>query len=114
MSKIDGLWSVEFHSNSQNMGGGVVMINQDQILGGDSVFTYTGTLTKENNVLHANIEVSKHWHLPSPSIFGAIDHFNLKLSGNSDPNSLVLSGYVAEDPNQRISIKATHKADLIA
>jgi T3SS negative regulator,GrlR len=114
MPKIDGLWSVEFYNNSGNIGAGVVVINNGRILGGDSIFMYDGTLRQENISIYADLEVSKHCNIPSQSIFGPIDHFHLKLSGSSDSNNLSLEGYVAENPQQKINIRAFHRSKLIA
>ncbi len=38
---IDGLWAVQFQG-PQGHGGGVVVLNRNQVLGGDRGFTYTG------------------------------------------------------------------------
>jgi T3SS negative regulator,GrlR len=106
---MNGLWSVEFLSNSQNMGAGVVVINDGHIMGGDSFFMYNGTLKQENDIVYADLEISKHCDIPRPSIFGSIDHFHLKLSGSSNSHHLLLEGYVTEHPDQKISIRAALK-----
>lgn len=109
MATIDGLWSVEFQSNSQTFGAGVVVINNGRIQGGDSAFMYNGTLREESAVIHGDLEVSKHC-FSAISIFGPTDHFHLKITGASDPQNLILEGYMVENPQQKINIRAVHRA----
>ncbi len=114
MTEIDGLWSIEFQNNSQTFGAGVIVINNGRILGGDSVFMYNGTLKEENAVIHGDLEISKHCSsdisiFGSRSIFGSIDHFHLKIVGSSDTQDLMLEGYMVENPQQKINIRAVHR-----
>ena len=66
---IEGLWSVVFISEIDVMQAGVVILETEQILGGDSHYFYLGTYKFQNNELHAEIEVTHYYGKPI-SIFG--------------------------------------------
>jgi T3SS negative regulator,GrlR len=112
MLKIDGFWTVNFDSNRGSIGSGVAVIDKGRIFGGDSIFMYTGNVKIENSVIHADIYVSRHSDVLSPSIFGQISNFQLKVSGSADSENLVLTGHMVENPDLSITLVGTYRADL--
>jgi T3SS negative regulator,GrlR len=112
MLKIDGFWTVNFDSNRGSIGSGVAVIDKGRIFGGDSIFMYTGNVKIENSVIHADIYVSRHNNLPIPSIFGQMPNFQLKVSGSTDSENLVLTGHMVENPDLSITLVGTYRADL--
>jgi hypothetical protein len=116
---MQGFWTVNFsHPNSGTAGGGVIAIQNQRILGGDSSYMYQGTLQVNGNVVTGNIEVTRHSSFMSPSIFGGTENFHLNLSGTMgdeklDPSQrLDLEGYMVENPSLKIRVNGVRRADL--
>ena len=109
---LEALWSVEFESSFGMQGNGVAVFETGRVLGGDSTMIYIGTFRVENGAIHADISVKKYAHSAGMSSVVGFDNFNLRLTGKPDPNSMVLSGYVVEDPSRKISIRTVRRAEL--
>jgi rRNA processing protein Gar1 len=110
---IEALWSVEFGSNLGIIGAGVAVFETGRVLGGDSAFMYVGNYKTENGTVHSDIHVTKYNNIGHmQSIFGPLTSFHIKVSGKSDPQLMVLTGVVVEQPQLQITIKATRRAEL--
>jgi len=109
---LEALWSVEFKSSFGMHGNGVAVIETGRIFGGDSLMIYVGSLKVENGVIHADINVRKYAHVPGMASVVGLDSFDLKVSGATAQNELLLSGHVVEDPSRKITIKAIRRAEL--
>jgi hypothetical protein len=112
MVNIDGFWTVNFDSNSGNLGAGVVVIDKGRIFGGDSGFMYTGNVKVEESIVHVDIDVSRHSNFPTQSIFGQMSNFHLKVSGSPNSENFILSGHLVENPALTISIIGVRRAEL--
>jgi hypothetical protein len=55
---MDGLWTVEFGSNTGISGGGVAVLRDGIILGGDSTHYYVGEYTFQSNSFRAFLSIS--------------------------------------------------------
>lgn len=104
MESMNGLWTVIFQSNFQTVGTGVAVIINERILGGDSHYYYDGRATVTGNVIEAIINVVRY-NKAGMAIFGNLDSYNLKVSGEVAVQDLVLQGNMVEQPNMRITIK---------
>jgi rRNA processing protein Gar1 len=110
---IEALWSVEFSSNVGSIGAGVAVFETGRVLGGDSAFMYVGSYKTDNGTVHSDIHVTKYNNIGHmQSIFGPLTSFHIKVSGKTDPQSMVLTGVVVEQPQLQITIKATRRAEL--
>ena len=110
---IEALWSVEFVSNTHSIGAGVAVFETGRVLGGDSSFMYVGDYKTENGIVHSNIHVTKYSNIGNmQSIFGPLTSFNLKVSGAVDPQTMVLTGTMIEQPQLQITIKAIRRVEL--
>lgn len=109
---IEALWSVEFQSSFGFGGYGVAVFETGRVFGGDSSMIYVGGYKVENGMIHANISVKKYANVPGMSSVVGFDDFNLKLTGKPERSSMVLSGYVVEDPSRNITIHAVRRAEL--
>jgi len=100
---IEALYGVEFESNMNDAGYGVVVLETERILGGDSSFVFVGNYKLENGIIKAEVKCTK---------FGDIDEFTLSLSGKPQRNEFILQGYMIENPAMKIGIKLTRRAEL--
>jgi len=112
----EALWSVMFQSNVQdasagNIGGGVVVLETDRVLGGDGTFVYIGDYKITAGTITVNLTVDKYNEF-TESVFGNIDHFHLNLEGEYNDIEFELHGTMAEDSSREIRIKCARVAEL--
>ena len=108
---LEALWSVEFVSNVNDFGAGVVVLETSRVLGGDSQYYYVGTFKLEGKTMHASIQVT-HFAGPASSVFGPQRQFNLQLSGTPSREQFLLQGHMVENPQMKIGIRLTRRAEL--
>lgn len=106
---FNGLWTVEFRS-AELYGRGILVINNERILGGDMGYYYAGNCKINNNRIDATITVIKY-DPNSVSIFGDIDHFELIIQGEINENNFTATGTIKNDTN-KITVSGTKKEDL--
>ncbi len=104
MKDLEGLWTVYFQSNFQTVGTGVAVFINDRILGGDAYYYYDGNIKIQGNRADANITVVR-FNKAGSAIFGNLDSFNLKVSGDIGASDMEFHGNMKEQPNMKISIK---------
>jgi|SRR5690554_2450582 len=108
---MNGIYHVQFKSSLADFGGGLIVIKDRSVNGGDEHFLYQGTLREASNSVTAQIEVKK-WRSGNRSVFG-IDNFHLELSGTLDARGLNLTGHVVGQPNMRIEIAGSKVAEAM-
>ncbi|MDF1528690.1 MAG: hypothetical protein P1R74_06125 [Sedimenticola sp.] len=108
---IEALYGLEFASNMNNGGYGVVVLETGRILGGDSSFVFVGDYEVKNNKVYANVKCTNDRKLLQ-SIFGNIEEFNLKLEGVPAHGEFILQGFMVENPSMKIGVKLTRRAEL--
>ena len=110
---IEALWSVEFKSNMQSLGSGVVVIETGRVLGGDAGFLYVGNVKVVNEIVHVNIKVTRYSTvLGLPSIFGNWNEFHIEATGPLNSTNILFQGHVVENPELKITVQATRRAEL--
>ncbi len=109
---VDAFWTVAFESNFGLSGTGVAVFQNGKVFGGDAAMTYLGNYTTADGQIFAEVKVDKYATAPSTMSVVGLDHFTLKAGGLASERNLVLSGYVAGDPNRKISITASRCAEL--
>ncbi len=90
---LEAMYGIEFGSNMNDGGYGVVILETGRVLGGDSSFVFVGSYEVKNGVLHADVKCTNDRNL-LPSIFGDIKEFNLHLEGKPDYKEFILRGYM--------------------
>ncbi len=98
------LWAINFISNSRSFGSGVVIIDGNQITGGDGGYYYIGNCIFTGNTITASAVITKH-NSQVISIFGDLPSINLSLSGTVNGNEIQLSGHITEIP--QMTMQAT-------
>jgi hypothetical protein len=113
----DGFYKVEFDSTLPGMGG-IVIIENNTVRGGDAAFLYAGTLHMPGDErVTATITVSAYVPAPFPflalSVFGAADKFTLTLAGNLITTDMFRVTGSADLPGSpAITIRGTKIAEL--
>lgn len=108
---LEAMYGVEFVSNRNDGGYGVVILETGRILGGDSSFVFVGNYIYENGVIKAEVKCTNDRNLLQ-SIFGDIKEFNLRLEGKPEYKGFILNGYMIENPTMKIAVKLTRRAEL--
>jgi hypothetical protein len=109
---VEGLWTVEFGSNTGIFGSGVVVLRQGRIEGGDASYFYVGTYQKHvaaqayPAAFHASITVKSF--LPNAeSVFKTFNReITLNLKGTlSDENNALAVGTPEGMPEMNLGIR---------
>ena len=108
---LEQLWSVEFVSELSSEGGGVVILENGKMLGGNDNYFYIGSYDLKNNKFNATIDV-KHYHGKCNPIFGRQEEFILKLSGDSAEDEMLLIGHMLEDPSREIHVRLRYHTEV--
>jgi hypothetical protein len=107
----NGLWTVEFISTIKRYGRGVIIINDERLLGGDDGYYYSGTCNVTAGKIEATINVIKY-DQNSISVFGNMDHFELKIKGEIDEYKFKAIGTIVNNPQAVINVVGTKREDL--
>jgi len=108
---IEALWGIEFISNMNDGGYGVVVLETDRILGGDSSFVFVGSYEVKSGIVYADVKCTNDRETLQ-SVFGNIKEFNLHLEGKLAHDEFILQGHMIENPSMEIGIKLTRRAEL--
>lgn len=108
---FDGLWIIKFLSVNDLYGSGVLIINENRLLGGDDSYYYSGSCQINQKKIDGKVHVIKY-DPNGISVFGEIDHFEITFSGNIDDNNLDVSGNITNSPESTINIVGTKKEDF--
>lgn len=108
---VEAMYGLEFVSNLNDGGYGVVVLETGRLFGGDSSFVYVGSYKVENGILKAEVKCTNDRALLR-SIFGDIKEFNLTLEGKPQHGEFILQGHMKENPSMRIGVKLTRRAEL--
>ncbi len=85
----NGIYFLSFKSQDKDFGTGLLIVDNDKIYGGDSFYSYKGTL--ESNILIINL--FKHT-ATSHLFFGSHDKIKLNLICHSELGGYLLTGNV--------------------
>jgi hypothetical protein len=107
---LEAMYGIEFVSNNNDGGYGVVIFETGRILGGDSSFVYVGSYEVKNCLVYADIKCTNDRNLQS--IFGDIEEFNLHLEGKPEHDEFIIQGHMIENPSMKIGVKLTRRAEL--
>lgn len=108
---LEALWSVEFESNLGRLGTGVAVFETGRILGGDAHYLYVGSYDNEHGKTKANVRVTLYAGPPN-SIFGSLKEYHLILEGEAKHDVFDLRGHLKEEPNRKIKVELTRRAEL--
>lgn len=112
--KIEGLWSAKFGIPDQYINGGVIVLENGKLYGGDSQYIYTGIfeLIYEKDVV-ANILV-EHYHGEAYTAFNTTEsQFSVSLIGKFEENIIKGTLYKNSPPQKQIQVLLERKRELI-
>ncbi len=107
---MNGLWTAEFGSSTGIFGGGVAVLRDGTILGGDGGYYYEGTYEVRERTFKATLSVIpflKNY----PSVFKTVDEtLTLSLVGTLvDDEHLVTQGHPRGKPDLKFGAKLTKR-----
>lgn len=110
---IEALYGIHFTSSRGDGGGGVVVLETERVLGGDSSFVYIGSYKVKDGAIHAEVQCTND-RRTMQSIFGDIHAYTVILSGSVKPGykSIALTGHLKENPSQTVEVHLTRRAEL--
>lgn len=109
---IEALWSIAFVSSAREFGAGVVVLETGRVLGGDSQYTYIGTYKVDPlGKVTADVTIN-HYAGPGYSIFGPAQRLRFTLEGKPEHDAFTMSGNVTGQPNEKVTIRFTRRAEL--
>ena len=108
---LEAMYGIEFISDKNRGGYGVVILDTGRFLGGDSSFVYAGSYEVKNGDLHIDVNC-KNYRKTLESVFKGKDEFNLHLQGKPEYNEFTLKGDMVEDPEEKIIVKLTRVGEL--
>ncbi len=91
---------------------GVVVLETNRILGGDTSYTYVGDYEVKNKRLTAQVRVRRYTTYIPQSVFGELDDFVVTLEGNVDDSQMSLSGRSPQAPGQWLIARLIRRAEL--
>lgn len=104
----DGLYHVNFKSNQQDFGTGVVTVKDGKVNGGDFAYFYQGAISDNS----ASLTVTQH-NSQATSVFGPIKQYNLELKVRPVMGYHILEGNVQGRPDMQIQIHTKLLAALV-
>lgn len=108
---LEAMYGIEFVSNMNDGGYGVIVLETGRLFGGDSSFVYVGNYEVDNGRVRTTVKCTNDRKLLQ-SVFGPLEEFNLRLEGVPDYREFILKGYVVEKPELEIAVKLTRRAEL--
>ncbi|MFZ5451871.1 MAG: hypothetical protein ACOZF2_08400 [Thermodesulfobacteriota bacterium] len=109
--EYNGLWTVEFISMIGRSGKGVVVLNNNRLLGGDAGYYYSGNYEIDNNKFSGNLLIIRYDPM-GISVFGDIDSFKLSFTGEVDNLHFSAVASIPEMPQFKIRIVGIKKEDF--
>jgi T3SS negative regulator,GrlR len=106
----NGLWAVEFFTNTGITGSGVVALENGRILGGDHSYYYFGSYTIvaslaiDQEILRGEVQI-RHYHGERSNVFGPVDELNLRLECAVGSPWIMGHGYEPSVPDRRLSLR---------
>jgi len=104
----DGLYHVNFKSNQQDFGTGIVTVKDGKANGGDFAYIYQGDISDAD----AHLKVTR-FNDQATSVFGPIKEFYLELKVKPVMGYHILEGHVQGQPGMQIQIHAKMLAPLV-
>ena len=108
---IDAIYSAEFALNDKTFGSGILVFNEGQIHGGDSLYVYKGCYSVGEGCISAAVVVDRYKDT-SKSALDLPTHFRLILNGAATIHDLTLMSAVDGKAEQSIRIDLKRISEL--
>lgn len=107
---VEGFWVLYFET-PQFTGGGVAMLLNGRIFGGDDGFTWIGTYTGDERLFKGRVMV-RNFNPSVQSIFGIGGDYEMHISCNVDGDQISGTAMVAGQPQNTVGLRMLKKANL--
>jgi len=104
----DGLYHVNFKSNQQDFGVGIVTVKGGKVNGGDYAYFYQGDITEDSALLKVT-----RFNDQATSVFGPVKEFYLELKVKPVTGYHILEGNIQGQPSMQIQIHTRFLAPLV-
>ncbi|MFP4518969.1 MAG: GrlR family regulatory protein [Oceanicaulis sp.] len=104
-----GLYISRFRTPLDNACG-VIVVDGDLVLGGDSAMYYTGEISGDDHAIKVRIRVRQHDH-SRQSVFGEVEDFILTLTGRKKGDDYVFEGRADRASSLRFEAVLTRAPD---
>lgn len=99
---MEGLWYAHFTAG-QLKGDGLAVLQNGEVLGGDSLHIYKGSYQADGTHLYANVRVSPH---QAPDLLPDMEHpVNVFLKGSITGDTATISGHPDRHDDIRIAVE---------
>ena len=109
---LTGIYFIDFKSARQNGVGGLIVVDNGRVHGGDPYNLYRGHVEQTGDTLKARIRVT-HYRGPTNTVFGPLKDFELELTGRANGPRFSLAGNIVGKPQFKIEITGDRKAELV-
>jgi hypothetical protein len=109
---LEGLWIVQF-AGMADVGGGVIVLVQGRVLGGDSGFAYTGAYQSDGETISARVLV-RNFNPVVGNVLGVKGDFELTLRGTIQSENIRGSASLVNQEGPGMVFKLTKIATLAA
>jgi hypothetical protein len=109
----NGIFEVEFKSNRPDHGGGLVVVKDGAVNGGDPNYLYQGRVPDVSGPFKGQFQVSM-WKTGNTNVAG-IDNYTLDATGNIDyeAGTIKLEGYVVGANSVKITLLGRRIANAV-
>lgn len=110
---LEGVWSIEIGDGVSYLPGGVLVLDNGQVRGGDSGYFYFGSYGTVGSDITLDLQVS-HYRAQRPAVWGEDgDSFVLVVRGAiANGGTLIEGGTERQDPRQRRVVRMRKRARL--
>jgi len=109
---IEAMYAVEFMSNLNKIGQGVVIFETDRIFGGDSGFTYIGKYEIKDKTLYIEAKIKEYGNLNNENVIGLNEYTLIAQASIENYESITLKGYAKEDQSKLVLINLKRIEEL--
>ena len=108
---VQGLWTVDFQIARGLRFSGVIVLQGNKVLGGDSQYYYTGTYREKGDNVEAEVQCT-HYAGDVSTAFGTREKsYSLKLEGKHSANAVTGKIWRPENPNQKLDVRLVKQAE---
>lgn len=107
---LQGLWTIDFEIAGRGRFSGVVVLQGNKVLGGDSQYFYDGTYKETGDDVEAEA-LCTHYAGAVSTAFGTSEQtYSLKLEGKHSGNAITGKIWRPESPNLKLDVRLLKQA----
>jgi T3SS negative regulator,GrlR len=107
---LDALWTVELEARGRSTNGGVIVLKNGHILGGNNTHYYVGTFTTGGTKLEGQVRIAWYSGSRQTAWGDEAEVVEAKVTGEGGPNTI--TGKVSRSGHPDISFRMAKRAEL--